>query len=90
LLRREGWQIGKHLVYRLYQEEGLALQKRPQQRRKAVRHLEARFQPKAPDRAWSMEIVADQLQDGRRFRSLTVVDVFTRESVAVEVGQSAH
>jgi len=24
LLRREGWQVGKHLVYRLYKEEGLA------------------------------------------------------------------
>jgi putative transposase len=32
--------------------------------------------------------VADPLQDGRRFRSLTIVDVFTRESVAIEVGQS--
>jgi putative transposase len=28
------------------------------------------------------------LKDGRRFRSVTVVDVFTRESVAIEVGQS--
>ena len=38
LLRREGWKVGKHLVYRLYKEEGLALKRRPQKRRKAVRH----------------------------------------------------
>jgi putative transposase len=88
LLRREGWQVGKHLVYRLYREEGLALQKRPQKRRKAVRTREERFKPTAPNQAWSMDFVADQLQDGRRFRSLTIVDVFTRESVAIEVGQS--
>jgi putative transposase len=25
LLRREGWLVGKHLVYRLYKEEVLAL-----------------------------------------------------------------
>jgi putative transposase len=25
LLNREGWGVGKHLVYRLYKEEGLAL-----------------------------------------------------------------
>jgi len=31
--------------------------------------------------------VADQLQDGTRFRALTVVDVYTRESVAIEVDQ---
>ncbi len=32
--------------------------------------------------------MADQLAEGRRFRALTVVDVFTRESLAIEVGQS--
>jgi putative transposase len=26
-----------------------------------------------------MDFVADQLQDGTRFRSLTVVDIYTRE-----------
>ena len=35
-----------------------------------------------------MDFVADQLQDGARFRSLTIVDVYTREAVAIEVGQS--
>lgn len=32
LLNREGWKVGKHLVYRLYKEEGLALKKRPQRK----------------------------------------------------------
>jgi putative transposase len=43
-------------------------------------HREDRFQPTAPNQAWSIDFVADQLQDGRRFRSLTVVDVFTRKA----------
>jgi Integrase core domain. len=34
-----------------------------------------------------MEFVADQLQNGARFRSPTIVDVFTSEAVAIEVGQ---
>jgi putative transposase len=88
LLRREGWQVGKHLVYRLFKEEGLALKRRPQKRREAVRHREERSRPTTPDQAWSLDFVADQLQDGRRLRSLTIVDVFTREGVAIEVGQS--
>ena len=30
MLRREGWPVGRNLVYRLYREEGLALRsKRP-------------------------------------------------------------
>ena len=32
--------------------------------------------------------MVDQLTDGRRFRALTIVDVFTRESLAIEVGQA--
>jgi len=32
--------------------------------------------------------VVDQLLNGRRFRALTVVDVYTRECLAIEVGQS--
>jgi len=34
--------------------------------------------------------VADQLSDGRRFRALTVVDVYTGECLAMEVGQSVN
>jgi putative transposase len=35
-----------------------------------------------------MDFVFDQLGTGRRFRMLTVVDVYTRESLAIETGQS--
>ncbi|QMV17862.1 DDE-type integrase/transposase/recombinase [Granulicella sp. 5B5] len=35
-----------------------------------------------------MDFVSDQLYDGRRFRSLTVVDINTRESLAIEASQS--
>jgi putative transposase len=35
-----------------------------------------------------MDFVSDQFCDGRRFRSLTIVDIYTRESPAIEAGQS--
>ena len=55
LLNREGWHVGKYLVYRLYKEEGLTLKKmRPQRKRKAVKHREERFLANRPDQAWSM------------------------------------
>ena len=47
-----------------------------------------RFRPTAPNQVWGLDFVADQLADGRRFRALTVLDIFTREGVAIEVGQS--
>lgn len=72
LLNREGWNVGKYLVYRLYCEEGLCLQRmKPAGKRKAARPRAEKFKAAAPDEAWSMDFVADQLQDGTRFRSLT-------------------
>lgn len=41
----------------------------------------------APNQVWSMDFVTDALFDGRRFRALTVVDNFTKESLAIEVDQ---
>jgi putative transposase len=40
--------------------------------------------PSAPNQRWSMDFIADTLDDGRRFRALTIVDVFTRECLAIE------
>ena len=34
-----------------------------------------------------MDFMSDELFDGRRIRLLTIVDHFTRESIAIEVGQ---
>ena len=75
LLNCEGWAVGKHLVYRLYKEEALALKKRSQRKRKAVRHRKERFIATAPNQAWSINFVADPLQDGTRFRALTILHV---------------
>jgi putative transposase len=38
-----------------------------------------------PNEGWSMDFMSDQLYDGRRLRLLTIVDNFTRESLAIEV-----
>ena len=38
LLIREGWTVGKKLVYRLYREEGLGLRMRPKRRRTVSEH----------------------------------------------------
>lgn len=82
LLRREGWKVNIKRVYRLYKLEGLGVCTK--KRKKRGSHL--RVVPEAPIRAnerWSMDFVQDSLLDGRKFRALTVVDVFTRECLAV-------
>jgi len=37
------------------------------------------------NQGWSMDFMNDELYDGRRIRLLTLVDNFTRESLAIEV-----
>ena len=88
LLKREGWNEGKNLVYRLYRKEGLMLPYKPRRRRYAATDRRKRGKVTAPNQAWSLDFVADQLADGRRFRALTIFDVFTRECLAIEARQS--
>ena len=87
LLRREGWQLGKNQAYRLYTQESLQLRSKLPRRRKMVATRRERFEPKRANEAWTMDFVADQLVNGERFRALTIVDVFSREALAIEVGK---
>jgi putative transposase len=41
--------------------------------------------PERPNEMWSMDFMADQLGDGRSFRTLNVLDDFNREGLAIEV-----
>src|SRR3546814_1109378 len=50
-------------------------------------HREARCKPQRPNEAWTLDFVHDQLSNGQKFRMLTVVDMFSREALAIEVGQ---
>src|SRR5207248_5534122 len=79
--------VNRKRVYRLYKLEGLSV--RIKKRKKRGSHL--RIIPALPTRAnerWSMDFVQDSLIDARRFRVLTVVDVFTRECLAVHADSS--
>lgn len=86
-LRREGWAVNRKRVYRLYRQEGLCVGRhKPRRHRSSVTRPERTTAARANE-SWSMDFMADQLFDGRRFRLLTIVDDFTRESLAIEVGQ---
>ncbi len=87
VLRREGLLVNLKRVRRLYREEGLNLRiKRPRRHVSAAHRLE-RVQATRADEVWSMDFVSDALFDGRRLRALTLLDVFTREALAIEVDQ---
>lgn len=87
LLVREGWHINRKKVYRIYCEEGLNLRAKRPRRRVAASHRLDRPILTGVDQCWSMDFVADELFNGRRIRSLTVVDNFSRECVKIHVDQ---
>jgi putative transposase len=86
MVHREGWEVGKHRVYRLCIDEGLALRRKRPWRLATAVPREQRRPGVARNEIWSMDFVADQLADGRRCRALTVIDLFTRECQAIDVG----
>ena len=87
LLRREGWAINHKRTRRLYREEGLQLGRyRGPKRRKRVgagRGRPVRAPADQPNVRWAMDFVHDQTASGKTFRVLTVIDVFSRECVAL-------
>ena len=88
LLRREGFKDNHKRVYRLYREQGLSLRHKRPKRNKAAKLRQPKTSALHTNQMWSMDFVADNLFDGRKLRMLTVVDCFTRESLAIHVGQS--
>jgi putative transposase len=89
LLRREGWRVNHKRIRRLYRQEGLALRARAPKRRRSAELRQPQYVPTAPNEVWCMDFMHDRLADlGRRaIRLLTVVDVHTRECLALEVAR---
>ena len=87
LLRREGFGVNHKRVYRLYREEGLSVRRRKRKRMAGIARVPT-MEPERPNQRWSMDFVSDALASGRRIRVLTVIDDFTRESLAMEVDTS--
>jgi putative transposase len=84
LLRREGWRLGKNRVYRLYCLEGLQVRMRVRRRKHMAVQRGTAPVPTGLHQRWSMDFVHDQLLDGRKFRVLTVVDQWSRQSAILE------
>jgi putative transposase len=88
LLQREGIRIGKNRVYRLYCLEGLNLRRKYSRRKRVSEPRVELPRESRPNESWAMDFVSDQLFDGRRFRSLSLIDSYTRECLAIHVDQT--
>jgi putative transposase len=89
LLRREGVVINRKKTHRLYREEKLHL--RPKKRRRITSSTRvAPESPKGPNQMWTMDFVHDNLACGRSFRTLNIMDAWSREALALEADTSLN
>ncbi len=90
MLRREGWDVNRKKVQRLWREEGLRVQRR-WRRHKRGRSTEPGGRLRRavrPGEAWAIDFQFDVTADGRQLKLANVVDEFTREALAMCVGRS--
>ncbi len=86
VLSRRGHEANVKRVYRLYVEERLMVRRR--KRKRLVRDRAAEPQLTGPNQEWAMDFIVDGLATGRMVRILSVVDVYTRECLALEADTS--
>jgi putative transposase len=85
LLAREGHAMGADRTHRLWRQAGLQVPRKRPRRRVAV----ARPRPLPPNGAnhvWAYDFVFDACANGQQLKCLTVIDEYTRECLAIDVG----
>jgi putative transposase len=85
LLQRDGWQVGKDRVERIWRREGLKVPKRQKPRGRLWLNDGScvRLRPERPNHVWSYDFVSARTYDGRTVRMLNLIDEHTRESLLV-------
>ena len=86
VLDGSGEHVNHKRVYRVYREAGLMLRRR--RRKRLLRAGVPRPVVTGPNPEWAVNFVHDAAESGRKFRVLSVLDVYTRECLALEVDTS--
>jgi len=94
MLRREKnadgtrrWVVNHKRVHRIYREEGLAMRRKEAKRLRAIART-PRERPTGANQVWTMDFTKDRLASGRSFRTLNLMDGYTREALWIEVDTS--
>jgi len=87
LLRDAGWQISDGRVERLWRREGLKVpMKQPKRGRLWLNDGSCiRLRPEHRDHVWSYDFVHHRTDDGKVFRTLNILDEYSRECLAIRV-----
>ena len=92
LLNNAGWHVNHKRVERIWQREGLKV---PQKQKKKGRLWLndgscVRLRPERPNHVWSYDFVQDRTADGRVYRTLNIIDEYTREALMIRVDRKLN
>jgi len=89
-LRQNGWIVNHKRIQRIWQKEGLQVPCRSKfQKAKGTSDNSCAVKKaEYANHVWSYDFISDQTEDGGKLKILTVLDEFTRESPAIELGRS--
>jgi len=88
LLRRTGIKVNLKRVYRLWKQEKLTLPNRRERKRRPKSVVGIMPKAQRANQVWTYDFVFDQSLSGKSLKMLTLIDEYTRECLAVEVGVS--
>lgn len=86
-LVRSGTVINHKKVERIWQEQGLCVP-RVRRKRRRGKGTTLPISAKYPNHVWTYDFMEDSCLEGQRLRLLTVVDEYTRESLAIHIDRS--
>ena len=89
LLRDAGWVVNDKRVERIWRQEGLKVPARQPKRGRLWLGDGSciRLRPERRDHVWAYDFVEERTHDGRKFRTLNVVDEFTHECLAIRISR---
>jgi putative transposase len=88
LARREGALINAKRVQRVRRHHALQVRKKQRKLRRTGLSTAQRQRATQANQVWSWDFVEDQTENGTRFRILTLLDEYTRESLAMHIAWS--
>lgn len=92
MLREAGWSVSDGRIERLWRREGLKVpQKQPKKGRLWLNDGSCvRLRPEYRNHVWSYDFVHCRTDDGKVFRTLNILDEFSRECLAIKVERNLN
>jgi transposase InsO family protein len=91
MLLGTGWRVNFKRVHRLWKQEHFQVPGKQRKRRRLPGHSAngcVRHKALYRNHVWSYDFLVDRTEDGRQLKLLVVIDEFTRECLAAEVGRT--